>query len=102
MPEFSCADRPDQHPLLVDDRLMDPVVRSGLVGALSRGARRRVSPPARVADLRFADARAAHGATVAPSGGAPAGARAPAKSGPSDDAGAAGAVSAGAELTAMV
>jgi len=99
MPEFSCADRPDQHPLLVDDRLMDPVVRSGLVGALSRGARRRVSPPARVADLRFADARASRGATVAPSGGTPTGARVPATPGPSGDA---GAVSAGAELTAMV
>lgn len=42
MPDFSCADRPDQHPLLQHDRLTDPLMRAGLIGNLSRIAQRWV------------------------------------------------------------
>jgi hypothetical protein len=46
MPEFSCADSGDDHPLLVRDRLVDPVERAKLVGILGRFAGRRVRMPA--------------------------------------------------------
>lgn len=36
LPEFSCADDPDEHPLLVRDRLVDPVIRAGVVGRVSQ------------------------------------------------------------------
>lgn len=36
LPEFSCADRPEDHPLLVRERLLDPVIRADLVGKLAR------------------------------------------------------------------
>lgn len=42
MPGFSCADRPEDHPLLVRERLMDPVDRAGLVGKLGLLAGRRL------------------------------------------------------------
>jgi hypothetical protein len=50
LPAFSCADRPDDHPLLVGERLVDPVVRAQLRGML--GARRNVPIPAGVDALR--------------------------------------------------
>jgi hypothetical protein len=45
MPEFSCADRPENHPLLVRERVLDPVIRAGLVGTLGRFAGGRVRLP---------------------------------------------------------
>lgn len=45
LPEFSCADRPESHPLLVRDRLLDPVMRASLLGTLGRSAARRVRMP---------------------------------------------------------
>lgn len=45
MPGFSCAERPEDHPLLLRDRLVDPVVRAELVGRLGQSAARRVSMP---------------------------------------------------------
>lgn len=45
LPEFSCADRPTDHPLLVRERLDDPVIRADLVGKLGRLARHRVQMP---------------------------------------------------------
>jgi hypothetical protein len=35
LPDFSCADRPEDHPLLMADRLVDPVIRADLVGKLA-------------------------------------------------------------------
>lgn len=52
MPEFSCADSGREHPLLVRDRLEDPVMRSGLIGELGRAACHRIPLPAPVAELR--------------------------------------------------
>jgi hypothetical protein len=48
LPEFSCADAPETHPLFVDDRIVDPVVRAQLRGMLGRAARHRVPTPAGV------------------------------------------------------
>jgi hypothetical protein len=46
MPGFSCADRPTDHPLLVSDQLIDPVMRADVLGRLGREAGRRfVMPP---------------------------------------------------------
>lgn len=50
MPGFSCADRPEDHPLLMHDRLMDPVIRAGLIGRLGRHAVTRVKMPTRIAE----------------------------------------------------
>jgi hypothetical protein len=49
---FSCADRPEDHPLLMRDRLIDPVLRADLLGRLGRDAARRHVMPAGVAELR--------------------------------------------------
>ena len=45
MPGFSCAERPEDHPLLVRERLEDPVIRTGLVGLLGRAAASRIEMP---------------------------------------------------------
>lgn len=45
LPEFSCADRPEDHPLLVRDRLIDPVMRADLLGRLGRRAGGGVTMP---------------------------------------------------------
>ena len=45
MPEFSCADHPEDHPLLVRERLLDPVIRADLVGKLGRFAAFRIRLP---------------------------------------------------------
>jgi len=42
---FSCAERPEDHPLLLRDRLVDPVVRTELVGRLGQLAAQRVRMP---------------------------------------------------------
>ncbi|NUQ13285.1 MAG: hypothetical protein HUU26_13310 [Gemmatimonadaceae bacterium] len=49
LPGFSCGDRPEEHPLLVRDRLVDPVMRADLYGSLGRFARRRIAWPERTA-----------------------------------------------------
>lgn len=64
LPGFSCADSAESHPLLVDDRLVDPVMRAGLVGQLSLHMRRRVLEPEGVAELR--EASSPRAAKVAP------------------------------------
>lgn len=45
-PRFSCADRPEDHPLLLRERVTDPVIRADLIGKLSR----RVAPRVRMPD----------------------------------------------------
>src|SRR5690606_1076823 len=52
MPEFSCADSPEEHPLLVHDRLLDPVIRAGVYGRLSREAAQWIAMPPGVAESR--------------------------------------------------
>ncbi|HET8770663.1 MAG TPA: hypothetical protein VFM71_06750 [Gemmatimonadaceae bacterium] len=52
MPDFSCADDGSRHPLLVHDRLIDPVLRAALVGRLGVFAAKRVRMPAGVAERR--------------------------------------------------
>lgn len=52
MPDFSCADDTANHPLLVRDRLIDPVIRAELVGRLGRFAAARVKMPPGVAVRR--------------------------------------------------
>lgn len=52
LPEFTCADRPEDHPLLVRDRLIDPVMRAQLVGQLGRDAGARVTMPPRIVERR--------------------------------------------------
>ena len=52
MPEFSCADSPEEHPLLVHDRLLDPVIRAGVYGRLSREAAQWIAMPPGVAERR--------------------------------------------------
>ncbi len=52
LPDFSCADSPDHHPVLVDDRVVDPVVRAQLRGLLARGGSHRVPAPVGVDALR--------------------------------------------------
>ncbi|MGV3710379.1 MAG: hypothetical protein ACO1Q7_16215 [Gemmatimonas sp.] len=42
MPHFSCADRPDEHPLLQNERVADPIERAHLLGNLARYAQRWV------------------------------------------------------------
>lgn len=51
MPDFSCADRGDEHPLLLPDRLIDPVMRAHLVGSLGRFVGNRVRMPAGTAPV---------------------------------------------------
>lgn len=46
LPEFSCADRPEDHPLLMRDRVEDPVQRAALVGRLGRAGLSRYFPVA--------------------------------------------------------
>ena len=55
LPGFSCADRPQEHPLIVADRLSDPVVRAQLRGALGLVGRNRVAEPPGVEALREAE-----------------------------------------------
>lgn len=50
-PGFSCADDGLSHPLLLNDRLSDPVVRSGLAGSLALAIRGIVPEPSGVDDL---------------------------------------------------
>jgi hypothetical protein len=45
MPTFSCADQPQDHPLLVRDRASDPVMRSELIGKLAHFAMMRLQMP---------------------------------------------------------
>lgn len=52
MPGFSCADRPEEHPLLVRERLLDPVIRADLLGKLGMFARLRVRMPPGVSERR--------------------------------------------------
>lgn len=52
LPGFSCADRPSVHPLLVADRVVDPVVRAQVRGTLCLAGRSRVAEPAGVDELR--------------------------------------------------
>lgn len=59
MPSFSCADRPDEHPLLQHERAGDPIDRARLIGMLSRYAQRWVS------DFQVAPAPAAPRTIVA-------------------------------------
>ncbi|HEX7122329.1 MAG TPA: hypothetical protein VF178_08180, partial [Gemmatimonadaceae bacterium] len=52
LPEFSCADRPEDHPLLVRDRLIDPLMRADLLGRLGRRAGASLVMPPSVAERR--------------------------------------------------
>lgn len=52
MPEFSRADSTDEHPLLVQDRLSDPVMRAALYGRLGREVALHVVMPPGVAARR--------------------------------------------------
>ncbi|HET6680036.1 MAG TPA: hypothetical protein VFG84_02470 [Gemmatimonadaceae bacterium] len=72
MPGFSCADRPEDHPLLVRDRLIDPVMRADLRGKLGRHAAVRVSVPVGVDERRRAAAPSAAAAVAPPATPAPA------------------------------
>lgn len=65
LPEFSCADRPEDHPLLVRERLLDPVIRADLVGRLAPVVRHFVEVPAARPSVA-ASPRAAASATSAP------------------------------------
>lgn len=58
-PGFSCADDGLSHPLLLNDRLSDPVVRSGLAGSLALAIRDLVPEPAGVDALLSVEANAA-------------------------------------------
>lgn len=51
-PGFTCGDRPEDHDLLVRDRLIDPVMRAELVGRLGRLALARCEMPAGVEERR--------------------------------------------------
>jgi hypothetical protein len=53
MPGFSCAERPEDHPLLTHERLVDPVLRAGLLGRLGRYAAERVTMPPGVPAVRL-------------------------------------------------
>jgi len=53
-PEFSCADRSDDHWLLMRDRLEDPLERAILVGSVAQATRHRVLPVEGVAARRAA------------------------------------------------
>ncbi len=45
LPGFSCADRPQDHPLLVRERVVDPVMRAELLGNLGREGIKRLPMP---------------------------------------------------------
>jgi hypothetical protein len=66
---FSCSDDGLSHPLLLKDRLSDPVVRSGLAGSLALLTRSLVPVPAGVVDVTGAEPSASHVAGVAVSPG---------------------------------
>lgn len=51
LPGFTCADNPHEHPLLMDERITDPVVRAQFRGSLALGQRHRVARPEGVAAL---------------------------------------------------
>jgi hypothetical protein len=51
-PGFSCADDGRSHPLLVDDRVLDPVERAGLAGTLALANRARITVPDTPSRLR--------------------------------------------------
>jgi hypothetical protein len=72
MPGFSCADRPSEHPLLVGDQLIDPVMRADVLGRLGREAGQRFVMPTSIEDRRAAAAaRPAPPAPVTPAPSAP-------------------------------
>lgn len=54
LPGFTCADRPEEHPLLVHDRLIDPIMLAGVLGELGRAAASRLPMPAGLAARRAA------------------------------------------------
>jgi len=51
-PDFTCADDPMSHPLLLEGRVEDPVARAGLVGLLGAAAATRIPVPEPVRGLR--------------------------------------------------
>ncbi len=51
MPGFSCADNPVDHPVLVRERLVDPVIRAELVGRLGRAAAQGLASSSRPAPV---------------------------------------------------
>jgi hypothetical protein len=57
LPGFTCADNPHEHPLLMDERVTDPVVRAQFRGSLALGQRHRVARPEGVALLRVPEKR---------------------------------------------
>ena len=73
LPEFSCADDPEEHPLLVRDRLVDPVIRAGVVGRVAqhlRGVGRVLAPPpVRAASRPAAVDGGGSGSEASPTGG---------------------------------
>src|SRR5205823_2159748 len=54
MPGFTCADSGTDHPLLIADRVTDPVTRAGVIGQLGSFALRRVAPPSSATIIRGA------------------------------------------------
>ncbi|HMS03376.1 MAG TPA: hypothetical protein PKE51_10400, partial [Gemmatimonadaceae bacterium] len=50
LPGFTCADEPTHHPLMLRDRLVDPIERLALVGQLAQRAARESTLPAGVMD----------------------------------------------------
>ncbi|GEM_PF-1343263 len=56
MPSFSCADRPDEHPLLQQERVADPIERARLIGNLARFAQGWVRDFTVEADINAATA----------------------------------------------
>ncbi len=52
LPGFTCADDGTTHPLVVADRLIDPVMRAELVGRLAQRAARRIQVPPGVEERR--------------------------------------------------
>jgi hypothetical protein len=65
-PGFSCADRPEDHDLLVRDRVIDPIMRTELFGKLGRLASQRVTMPAGVEERRNPPAMHQPAAVIAP------------------------------------
>lgn len=52
LPDFTCADDGSTHPLVVADRLIDPVMRAELVGRLAQHSARRILVPPGVEERR--------------------------------------------------
>nr|MCU0616989.1 hypothetical protein [Gemmatimonadaceae bacterium] len=48
LPGFTCADEPTHHPLMLRDRLLDPIERTALVGQLAQRAAREITLPTSV------------------------------------------------------